>query len=239
MNSARAFLGVILCVAGVARAGVVVHQVEKVKTRGSNSEGQSILYVQNGLVRTERRDSNGRLEHFSLFRDGAILQFNPAAHTVKRFDRAAMEKMMAQVPPQARAMMEKLRASGSAHHESPWRDTGRTDRVGAFSCRIWEGSPAGETEDACVAAFNALPGGDELEAALRQMSATASEITAALPYASEAVDAFARYSRFNGIPVSTHTATVETRVVGVEKKAISTDLFQVPAGYQQQPITSR
>lgn len=231
--------GLSVCIACAAQAGVVVQQVEHLQTPASGGDRQSVIYVQNGLVRTERRDSNGRLVNFTLFRDGAIWQFDPGAHTYRKWDRAGIDKMMVQMPPQARVMMEKLRASGSAHHESSWRDTGKTERVGAYTCRVWEGSPAGEKENVCVVPFSVLAGGDELAAALRQMSDAADEIVSALPFRGANLKMSASYSRFNGIPVSSHTATGETRVVNVEKRALSTDLFQVPAGYQPQPLTGR
>lgn len=71
------------------------------------------------------------------------------------------------------------------------------------------------------------------------MTLAVAEIASALPYGNGNLAASTRYSHFNGIPVSSRSATVETRLVRVEQKAIPAELFQAPAGYQQQPMTLR
>jgi hypothetical protein len=233
MKRLSLFLGTSLCFAAAARAGVIVHE-EVVKTLGATREGQTTIYVQSGMVRIENSDSRGRLERFTLFRDGAIWKFQPSAHTYAKFDRASMEQMTANLPPQARAMMEKVRAAGSASGDGvPWRDTGKTGHVDAYSCRVWEGAAAGEKEEMCIVPFTALPGGDELSAAMQQMGRTLKEIMSVSPFGSS-LTALARYSTFNGIPASTRSNTIETRLTSVQRTTIPADVFQIPQGYEQE-----
>jgi hypothetical protein len=228
-------LGMSLCVAATAQAGVVVHQVQKAKVLGKDSEGQATLYVQNGMVRTESLDSRGRLERFTLIRDGAIWEFTPSAHTYTKIDRANMDKMMAQVPPQVRAMMGKLSAGvQSSANDLPWRDTGKTDHVGSYTCRVWEGSLVGQKEELCIVPYSSLPGGDELSAAMQQMRRTVTETLSATPFAGSLKE-LARYT-LNGIPVSSRSNWGETRVTSVERKEIPGDTFQVPPGYEQEEM---
>jgi hypothetical protein len=224
-----------LCLTAVGHAGVVIQRVTKDK--GANTvQGEGTLYVQGGMLRSEQHDAQGRLVYLVLFRDNAIWQVNVGDHTYVKMDRAAMQQAMARVPPQLRAMMERMRGSSDAgSDESAWHDTGKTEHVGGYNCRLWEGTPIVQKEQMCVVPFAALPGGSELSATMQQVGRTVKEVLSG-SFLGAAAGSFDQYAKLNGIPAVQRTEYGDTYMKSVEQRSLPVSTFQVPEGYQEKKM---
>jgi hypothetical protein len=233
MKQLLAALGTTMCLTSLAHGGVILHNVTQRKG-ASTTESEGVMYVQNGMVRSEQRDAHGHLQSYVLFRDDAIWLVSVRAHSYTKLDRATMQRMTAQMPPQFRAMIEKMRGGDGAASkgESAWRDTGHTERVGDYSCRVWEGAPAGQKEQRCIVPFNALPGGSELSATSQQVGRVIKEVLSN-SLLDGASNALAEAAKLNGIAAVTRRESGETYLKSVEQKNLPADIFEVPEGYEQ------
>jgi hypothetical protein len=226
-----AALGLTAGLSSAAHAGVVLHSVTESKGMKST---ETTMYVQNGMLRTEFHDAQGRLEHFMIVRDDALWQFTVREHKYMKMDRAAMQQLNAQMPPQVREMMQKMR--GGDDKKSAWQDTGRTEHAGQYDCRVWTGEMIDAKTEMCIVSFSALPGGKELSTTLMQASRTLSDVLSN-SFLAAGAKSVAEYAKFNGIPAVTRDERYGTTYLkGVELKAIPTELFQVPEGYEQQEM---
>jgi hypothetical protein len=227
-----ATLGTTVCLTSLAHGGVILHNVTQ-KKGASTADSEGIMYVQNGMVRSEQRDAHGHLQSYVLFRDDAIWLVSVRAHSYTKLDRATIQRMTAQMPPQFRAMIEKMRGEGGASKgESAWRDTGKTERVGDYSCRVWEGAPAGQKEQRCIVPFSALPGGGELSVTSQQVGRVIKEVVSN-SLLDGASNALAEAAKLNGIAAVTRRESSETYLKSVEQKNLPADIFEVPEGYEQ------
>jgi len=263
MRSQLTMAAACLGAAGVVQAGVVVHSTGKDLKSGRETD-REVVYVQDGLVRIDKVDEHGQATQMTLFRDGAIWDVHLPQKTYTKMDKAAMQagakemdaemaKMraqMANMPPEQRAMMEKMMGNmnakpggtAPARPEATWTDTGKTEHVGSYTCRIWE-SRFGARLDAqyCVVPKGSLAGGDELIAAMHQVSSLAHDIMAAFPVAAEATEReFAAFEKLNGYPVlvrhfSGDAPSTEYVVQSVDHQSVAADKFVVPAGFKEKP----
>src|SRR5581483_11816976 len=85
--------------------------------------------------------------------------------------RKQMQAAMANMPPERRAMMEKMMgqlggAGAAAADEGSKRslkNTGRTETVANIKCTVWEATVGKDkVEELCAAAPGSVPGGDEM-----------------------------------------------------------------------------
>lgn len=235
MKQLLAALGLTFGMTAVAHAGVVLHNVTQFKDkRTGTSEG--FVYVQNGMLRSEQRDAHGQLEHLMIFRDDAVWQFDVHDHSYLKMDRATMQRMTAQMPPALRAMMEKMNGGGgAAKGESGWRDTGKTEHVGQYTCHVWTGALMAQANEYCIVAFDALPGGGELRESLQQVGRIVKEVLSG-SYLAAAANEIVEYQRFNGIPAVSRRDFGDTYLKGVEQKKLPAETFQIPDGYQQKQL---
>lgn len=255
----RAGLAVTIAVymigAGTAHAGVVIHSTSKDLKSGREADHQT-YYVQNGLVRMERIDDHGQPRQITLFRDNALLELQPAQRTYTKMDKSAMqqagqqmEQELAKMPPEQRAMVEKMMggASGKSpgaapQQESTWTDTGKTETVGQYTCHVWESRFNGKLETQfCVVPTGTLPGGDELVSAMREAGKIAKELASAMPEAASASSRqLAAFYRLQGYPVlvrhfSGETPTREDVVQSIERQSLPANQFEIPQGYTERP----
>lgn len=230
MKQLLAAFAIALCMTSGARAGVILHNVTEHK--GANTAGSDgIVYVQNGMLRSEQRDAHGKVEHIMLFRDGAIWQIDVHAHSYTKMDRATMQAMSAQMPPQLRAMMEKMNGSGGAGKADPWRDTGRSEHVGRYDCHVWQR----QKEEMCIVPFGALPGGGELKETLQQVGKVVKEVLTG-SFLGSAANVLADYAKFDGVPAVTRRESGDSYLRSIEQKNLPADTFQVPEGFEQKQM---
>lgn len=241
--------------AGAAHAGVVVHASSKDLKSGREADRQT-FYVQNALVRIERLDEHGQIRQITLFRDNALWDLQPAQHTYTKMDKAAMqqvnqqmEQQLAKMPPEQRAMVEKMMAGASAKppgappsQPGTWTDTGKTQTVGQYTCHVWESRFNGKLETQyCVVPTGTLPGGDELVSAMREVGKIARDLMSALPPAAAGASReLAAFDRLQGYPVlvrhfSGETPTREDVLQSIDRQPVPANQFEVPPGYTERP----
>lgn len=239
-----------LTTAAAAEAGVVIQTADR-DSSGKQSDKET-MYVQNGALRIDRLDERGHVTTFSLIRDDVVWDVDVQKRTYSKLDKAAMKArldegqqrmkaMAAQMPPERRAMFEQaMQKMQAAHHDYTWTDTGATEHVGQYSCRVWEGKRDNKVQrQDCVVAFSSLPGGDELAATLRKAAATAQEIASANPMMAKVTqEMFSGFQKFNGWPVLTrHMAGGKSHreevVKSIERQSLPADKFEIPKGFTE------
>jgi hypothetical protein len=251
MRSILSVLGVCFGALSAAHAGVVVHMSAKGGADGA-PKNQQILYAQDGLLRVDKLDDQGRVRDFTLMRDGVIWDVDTQKHTFRKFDKNAvaaqqnemsdrMKAMMQNMPPERRAALEqRMKAMQQETHDYALTDLGRSERVGAYSCEIWQAARDGKpVTEYCVVPKGSLTGGDELVTATHKASLIAADVASASPQMSRAIAPIYKiYGKLDGFPVMTrHISAGQTRdeevVTAIEKKSLPADQFAIPKGFTE------
>ncbi|HUO80223.1 MAG TPA: DUF4412 domain-containing protein [Steroidobacteraceae bacterium] len=243
-----------LAAATTAGAGVVIQMADRDVKSGQQSD-RDVWYAQGALLRVDRLDDAGHVQRMSILRDGAIWEVDVERRTYTRIDKAAMQGQMgvmdermkaalASMPPERRAKMEQMMQNmQQAHHDYAWSDTGKSDRVGQYGCRTWEGRRDNKpSEEVCVAPTSSLPGGDELLATMRQASKVVQDVLSATPQGGRMFGEYIkRFEQMNGFPVRTRHLSGgqfsrESIVTKVERQSLPADKFEIPKGYAEKPL---
>ena len=161
----------VLLMATAARAGVVVHMSARDLPKGQAKDSQ-VFYAQSGMLRIDHLDQQGHVEGIQLIGDGVIWDIDVTKRSFRKLDKQAVAEMGAMqnkmqgflqnLPPEQRAALQ-ARMSAMQQRQYSVTDAGRSERVGSYSCEIWQVTRAGKvvTEN-CVASKGSLKGGDEL-----------------------------------------------------------------------------
>jgi len=252
-----AALSIAAIVANTATAGVYVESVRHDRVTGAVQSDDKI-YVQNGQARMD----NGRNGGYTLFKDDGVYQVNPTDQTYRVMDKAAMDQVsakmsdamarmkaqMANMPPERRAMMEKMmsqmngQAPGAAVKPAVYDavDTGQTESSNGRSCRVWNVTRNGElSEQYCVAPKGSLPGAEEFIVFAKKMSAFFERMTGPMHAMSSGImqSRMAVIEKINGFPIITRRFSggklenEETVVKTWESRSMPAAQFEVPAGY--------
>lgn len=241
-----------LLVAGSSQAGTVMETVNRDLT-GKKAENVMTTYAQNGQLRIESGDHDG----YSVFKDDALYVINTRDKNYVVLDRDSLKKMadalspamkmLAQMPPEQRAQMEKMMGKEAAAamgggSKKEIRKTARTGSAAGYSCSFVEIVEDGTVADElCVVPPGTLKGGDEIMAAAMKMSGMLQDALKDFdaPQLREMIDEqTALYSKVGGIPVLTRhfgngKPVSETTIKSSRSEAIAADKFGVPAGYSR------
>jgi hypothetical protein len=178
-----------------AQAGIYVETVKRDKSTGKEAPLERIQ-VQDGKGRFEsapRATDSGLKSTVTIFKDETLYILDMQRKSYMVMDRAtmertanamgqAMEKMRAQVaamPPEKRAMMEKMMqqqgAPGMAQPSKPIVmdavATGATESASGRSCKVWNITHDGKPDtQVCVVSYAGLPGKDELQSLSKKMT---------------------------------------------------------------------
>lgn len=198
----RLALIVISLVVSTAQAGLVIESVTR-DTGSGRTLGTQRLLTQGGAARMER--SRGESDSsYVIFRDDVLYVVEPAQRRYAAIDRKTVETMagtmsaamnemrarLAKMPPEQRAMMERMMGNRGAAAAAPRaapaplqaRDLGRSEKAAGRSCRLWELSRAGVVEQQlCVVPFSAVPGKEDLLTLSKRMMALMRPLADALP----------------------------------------------------------
>lgn len=250
-------LTLIALLAGSAHAGTVIEMVNR-DLGGQGKETVMTTYAQDGQLRIEAGDRDG----FSLFKDDALYVVNNRDKNYVVMDRAALKKMadavspamkmLAQMPPEQRAQMEKMLGQNAAAlgggAKQEVRKTSRSGQAAGHACSYVEVLKDGVIEDElCIVAPGTLKGGDELMAAAQKMSAMLQDALKDLdaPQLKQMMDEqTALYAKVGGIPVlSRHynggKPVSESTLRSNRSEALPAATFTVPAGYARRDFMSR
>ncbi|HVN46970.1 MAG TPA: hypothetical protein VMT66_17205 [Steroidobacteraceae bacterium] len=244
-----------LLVSAAADAGVVL----KVDSKDSTGKvvRSEVYYAQDGMLRVDSVDPKGNLKDSDIVRDGAIWRVDRHSRTFTRVDKDSMQQMMganskqmedliAQLPPEKRAMMQQRMAqmqqrAGTTQYT--FNDTGRSDHSGSYSCRIWtalrDGKPHAEY---CVVPWGSLPAGGELEASMRKSLGTVDQILAGVPTLAPQAERMSRLGKLGGFPVHSYTLSAsgarenESVLSSAESQALPADKFAIPQGFTEKSL---
>ncbi len=243
---------------GAAHAGVVIHNVERSLPNGKERANQT-MYVQNGMMRIDVLDERGHVTDMTIYRDGILWDVNVAERSYRKIDKAAMQQAsqqinqameqmkarMANMPPERRAVIEKMMAGrqGSAASHAPeitWGDTGRTEHVAERSCHLWESKRGGAIMmQYCVISPAKLPGGEETYSTMRSFAKSFKDAFSGMPerMRQAAARSMAWFEKANGYPILTRSFERgkpfrEESLKSIDQQNVPADKFAIPKGFK-------
>ncbi len=162
---------------------------------------------------------------------------------------AEMEKQLAGLPPEQRAMVEQmmqgkmqgLMAQAGASKADPRVESLGSQRWQSYACEkfaVFEGDA--KTQEVCAADLDAIDGADEVMQAFRTMATYITQLAESMPMmANENMNPGELMDQFDGFPVYTvdyvNGQPVEaTSLESVTEKKLDTSLFAAPEGYRRE-----
>ena len=159
-----------------------------------------------------------------------------------------MEAQLAKMPPEQRAMMEKLMKSGAMPFPNPGakknavpleaKSTAKTETIGETVCTVYTLSRGGTPKgDVCVAAWDTVAIGPNDIKVLKKLGAFQSKMTESLAGAVPgAAQPFELLDRVDGFPLRTRRTeggkvVSETYFEDLQQAEVDPDAFSIPAGY--------
>ena len=169
-----------------------------------------------------------------------------------------MEQMLAQLPPEQRAMVEQMAQSGmsipgmdgapAAAPEIEFVKTGASGTKAGFAAEEWEVREDGElVRRLWVAPWSAIDGGDEARDAMVGMVSFFDDFLAAMPSMPGQdgpliQNPFRNFEMGNGMPVLTEElgpagqVEQQTMLTSVERRTLGPETFEPPEGYTLQEL---
>ncbi len=256
-----------LTLAGPARAGLDV----KTRTTGSGTEPDSSrMRTEGDLLRIDTAAPPSGQGATSMIFDADAQVLRVLRHgdrTYVEIDEAfaerlsskvaeaqkMMEAQLAKMPPEQRAMMEKMMQGGALPFPKPGakkdrppleaRATGEADTVDGTPCSLFRlRRGAEEKGDVCVASWSAVGASPEDIAVLKKLGAFQAKMTksfaGSMPGAEQP---FELLERVDGFPLRTRRVAggaveSETFFEDVTKTDVPADVFEIPAGYTRKDI---
>ena len=238
-----------------AWAGVVV-EMEVTATDPSGKAEIETFYAEGENVRMDPRSTRGDKEMSVIFRDQTLWFLNHDKKVAQKIDKDGMEALSAQldavmkqlenVPPEQRAMMEKMmqgKMPGGMGEAPPQRvEVGGSEQVGEYPCtvhtlysaeeRVWEVCSADESVAEDVA---------EAMGAFRAMSKFTEELQDVMrqgPFANMIQTPYNEIDELGGFPVRVRQfnkkgeVTSETTLKSITRQDVDDAVFSIPKGYK-------
>ncbi len=264
MSRTAVAAALVLGAAAAARAGVVV----ETRTKEADSPGKATtgkIEIEGSRIRIDYAGDSGGGRPTTIVFDGTrhvLWVLDHQQKEVVRIDREVMDRLGGQVraaqkemkeqlermPPEQRAMVEKMMRSAGMGAPRPTppalevKDTGRSDEVGGRSCRVYELRRGGKRKgEVCAVAWKEVGLERADFEAFRELGrfqehwvdALGGESAPGQPYEIiEQVDGFPLRSRdvVDGEVVS------ETTFERIERRAVPAERFEIPAGYHSRAM---
>ena len=244
-----------------AFAGIHVDTVTRdIKTKAQEGGTQTML-VQNGMMRTTGT-ANGSI----ILKGATITMIDDTRKEYRVMTKedlkkmadsgaaqmAAMREKMKSMPPEQRAMMEKMMGSkipggmGSPDKPDVWesKNMGTTATVEGRKCQVWTLSRNGAPfEELCVVPFNTLAGKEDFQKVFKEMSEAFADLAKNSPNgdmgakARMAIDGYPVRSRIYASDGKFRPS--ETVLVKWVEESITASMFEVPAGYKKAEMPKR
>jgi hypothetical protein len=220
------------------------------------------MWFDSGRMRAEQAAADGAV---MIFKNRTLYTVQPKSRSYRVMDQAQMDQMgtrlasarkqmegkMASMPPEQRAMVEKMLANmdggaAGAAAQGPKRvlkNTGRTETVAGIKCSVWEVSYNGKKdEELCAASASALPGGDDVTKTLREVGEMMKGFVQGMGggKGNKAASAWRDMETLKGYPILSRDfsadgkVTSETRLTLAKSQSVPAAQFEVPAGFQEQ-----
>jgi len=249
---------VIACVAlvllgPVARAGVVV-EMEVTATDAPERAGSEIFQAQGEMTRMDSPSAGGK-DSSVIFREQTMYFVDHDKKVCQKISKqeldqlsgqlGAMMKEMEKLPPEQRAMMEKMmkgKVPGARKPPTQRVERGGSDQVGEYTCTIYTVySDEEKVQEVCLA--DASVGANIAEAmeafhALARFTEGLMEVAQNMPFVKSIEIPFKEMHEMDGFPVRTRTFNGEGQVVlertlkSVMRREIESELFEIPEGYK-------
>lgn len=162
--------------------------------------------------------------------------------------RRMLQAQMKNMPPDQRAMMEKMMENGSLPFQNTKetkkrkplevRNTGESDTVGGKPCTLFALSRDGEPKaDVCVASWESVGLRPDDMQAFRKFGAFQARMSESMSGAMpETEQPFELFEQVDGFPLRTRryeneTVTAETFYEELQQTEVSAESFEIPAGY--------
>lgn len=254
----RVTSGLLLLIIGQAHAGTVLKTVNR--DLANDKEMIATTYAQGGNMRVETGNSSGTVV---IFKDDVLYTIDTQQKSYMMLDRPTiqraveqlgpalkqMQEMLAKMPPEQRAQLEKrmgtsLNPNGKAAVETV-RKTSRSDKIAGYACNYNEvlRDDVVVTE-ACVTSVAALKGSQELVDASAKVAAFMKQVTEGidLPWVRQMTERQVdNYSQLGGIPVKARRfnagkAVFESSLQSFKSEAVPATMFEVPTGYTRKEL---
>jgi len=167
--------------------------------------------------------------------------------------RKKMQEQLAKMPPQQRALMEKMMQGGAIPLPNPdapkkavpleAKPSGETDDVGGTACTVYALTRGGESKgDVCVAAWDAVGIAPSDIAVLKKLGAFQRKMTEALAGSIPGAEQpFELLERVDGFPLRTRRledgkVVSETYFEDLTQRDVPADAFAVPADYTKKSV---
>ncbi|MEP7244416.1 MAG: DUF4412 domain-containing protein [Gammaproteobacteria bacterium] len=261
----NAFLAALL-VCPAAFAGVYLESSETdLATKAKPNVSK--MWFDGGRMRNERDGADAE-ERITIFKDRAIYSVDTSAKSYRVMDQATIDQMgtkfaaarkqmeaqMANMPPERRAMMEKMLGQMGGGAGTPGapaapkrtlKKTGRTESVAGITCTMWEVSVNGVKDtELCAAKPGSVPGGDEVIRTLRELGEMMKSFTQNFGAQARkgASQPWNDMETIDGVPILTRDfengkASAETRLTAFHKESVAASQFEVPAGYKEKKVS--
>ncbi len=246
----------------VASAQGVVIQLASREFPSGKETPSGTIYIQGGIMREDDVDGSGHVTGFSIIRNSVMWMVDTEARTYQKIDKASMQQAaatikammegmktrMANMPPERRAMMQQMmdryegKAAPAPGSAITFVDAGKDETSGSYTCHIWEMRLGDEAETQyCVVPWSSVPGGDQAEAAWKEVMATMRDMISEVPFPGLAKEMDERSKMFvdpHGFPVMTRhmesgQPLSEDVVTSIEEQSIPADRFEIPKGYEE------
>jgi len=256
MSKSMFLVAALLC-ATAASAGVRIETVTRdIKTQVADG-GTQIVMVQDGKVRM----NNANKANGVILKDAVFYVLDDKKKTYMELDRAtikktadqagaAMKQMQEQLknmPPDQRALMEKMMGANAPGMMSgkkdtyEAKDTGKSDSSEGRKCRVWNLLKNGTVhEELCVVPFASLPGKEDFEKTFKELAEAFEGMSSGLPGVGDSMKA---RNVIQGYPVRVRsyddagnprgTETVMTKWV---EESLPGATFELPAGYKKETL---
>ncbi len=257
LRALAAVAALALCLSTAARAEIVLEMEER--------DGEDVFPVKMvvGSGRLAAIDEDGAVEMIFDRDTDTIYTIDHSSRSYVRLNRenigelvgqvdsamAEMRRQLAAMPPEQREMAERMMGGmmgnmgggSAAPPPREMRESGRRGEAAGIACRwhdIFEGQA--QVGTACIAAADAVPGGDEMVAMINAMSAIYEELMRQLadsvPMGLPA-NPILPMTETGGLPIrSTETRDgedFETVLLAVREESVDPSTFQLPAGYTE------
>jgi len=248
----------VLLASSKASAGAYIEMAQKDFDDAKAAPKTNKLWADTGKLRLDMEEGKNSV----IFKGETMYAIDHASKRVSVIDKQTMEQVgaqmkqmqaqmqerMAQMPPEQRAQVEKMMAQhggmGAMGNAAPpprtFKQTSRTEQVAGKPCTIWEVSENGaKVEEMCVAPMNAVTGGAEVLAALKNLGKMFEGISQQMGGAmgDRMTESWRELDQVKGFPVLTRDfengkAKSEQRLVTSRTEAVPASSFEPPASYK-------
>ena len=249
-----------------AYAGEVVEVISKDLTSSENAEETLKFLFSDGFMKmsTDQENDvifNSQSRNMMIIshaeKSYMIFDENTASNIKSEIDKA-MEEALAQVPPEQRAMVERMmkQQMGNMNGGAPQmqmempkaeiRKVGRSDTINGISCEYYEAYTGNEKDmELCVADWDDIDASENMRNSFmamgEMMEGFLEQISQMAPMMQSNDNPFAYLKEMDGYPIlsrqfSNGVATEETVLKSITEQDIEKNEFNAPEGYNKQDM---